>query len=142
MIRIYLVDDNADFINGMMHLFRNDEDIEVVGFEKNPIDFLNYYKPSLCDIILMDIRMPEMDGLNLAEIIINNNPMTKVVILTLYFNFEILCHSIEVGAKAYVPKNTTLKELKHAIQRVYEGHSYYSPPPKIPCPENSIIYNT
>ena len=103
------------------------EDIEIVGKAKNGMEVLTILENSTTDIIVTDISMPGMDGIELPERIRNEYPEIDVIVFTMYMEnwfVEQLQHN---GVKAFISKNSNINELVSAIRAVAEGDNYYCP---------------
>jgi len=97
-----------------------DEDFEVIGCAKNGREAIEIAKENAPDIFLMDIQMPEMDGIEATKYIVENN-LGKVLILTTFDDDELVQGALRNGAKGYLIKNHTPEHLKQMIKSVYNG---------------------
>lgn len=121
-IRIIIADD-SDFVrDGMRIILDVDEDFEVLGCARNGREAIEIAKESAPDIFLMDIQMPEMDGIEATKYIVENN-LGKVLILTTFDDDELVQSALKNGAKGYLIKNHTPEHLKQMIKSVYHGTS-------------------
>ena len=121
-IRIIIADD-SDFVrDGMRIILDVDEDFEVLGCARNGREAIEITKESAPDIFLMDIQMPEMDGIEATKYIVENN-LGKVLILTTFDDDELVQSALKNGAKGYLIKNHTPEHLKQMIKSVYHGTS-------------------
>ncbi len=123
-IRILLVDDHS-FIRRALRISLADEiSLEIVGEAGNgqlAIEQVELLKP---DVVLMDIQMPNMDGVEATRQICDRFPNTKVLILTVDETEEYVSHALKYGASGYILKNTSPEELSFAIQAVYRGYMH------------------
>jgi DNA-binding NarL/FixJ family response regulator len=129
MIRIVLVDDQELVRTGLRTLAEHDGDIEAVaeaGNGRTGLDAVRRHKP---DVVLMDIRMPVMDGLEATSKIIADEALAgvRVLILTTFDEDENVFEAIRIGAAGYLLKDISPTELRHAIRVVAEGESLLSP---------------
>ena len=125
-IKIVLADDHSLVRDGIKVLLESESDIEVIGEAANgkeAISLVNEKKP---DILIIDIRMPEMNGIEAVEILNNQNVATKCIILSMHDSEEYILQSLDAGAKGYLLKDTGKKEFIKAIQTVFEGEKYYT----------------
>lgn len=122
MINVLVVDDQTLTHKLIEGYLEPEPDLNIVGFAgdgKTAVDKVQTLKP---DVVLMDVEMPVMDGLTATEIIIKENSSTKVLILTVHDNEQHLSKALRIGAKGYLLKTTTPKELCHAIRYVHQGY--------------------
>ncbi len=125
-IKVALVDDHQLVRDGIRALLTGLPDIEVVSeaFDANStLENLACCKP---DVIIVDISLPGISGIELAGIITRDFPSVKVIMLSMYTNQEFIFNAIKFGAKGYLPKNITREELVDAIHEVYKGNEYFS----------------
>ena len=119
-IKVIIADD-SDFVrDGMRIILEVDEDFEVIGCARNGQEAIEIAKESATDIFLMDIQMPEMDGIEATKYIVENN-LGKVLILTTFDDDELVQNALKNGAKGYLIKNHTPEHLKQMIKSVYNG---------------------
>lgn len=121
VIRILLVDDHPVVIKGIQALLTEIDDIEVVGSArdgKTAIELTTELNP---DVILMDIIMPEMDGIEAIQHIIAENPHAKILVLTSFITDERIFPSIKAGALGYLLKDSNPDDLVKAIRQVHNG---------------------
>lgn len=127
MINILIADDQQIIVEGLKGLLLREKDINIVGHAKNGLDLLEKLKVEEVDLILLDINMPEMDGIEAAQKIKEQHPNLKILVLSMYNKPEFIRSIIEAGAHGYVLKNAPREELVAAIQAVYSGSEHYSP---------------
>lgn len=127
MIRIIIVDDHPIFIDGLSNLLKYESDIVVVGAAQNGKELLEILRNVEADIVLLDINMPVMDGIEAAKIIYNDFPKVKVIMLTMYDEPGFIKECIDGGAKGYVLKNIDKEDLIKAIENVASGKAYFDP---------------
>ncbi|MBL4765764.1 MAG: response regulator transcription factor [Colwellia sp.] len=126
MIKVLLVDDHPLFREGLNHRLSLDDGIEVVGEAENGKQALELIKRLEFDIVLMDINMPEMDGMYVLELIKEQDIDYKVLILSMHDNKEYILGAMRHGANGYILKDVPGKELIVAIKKVISGKSYFS----------------
>ena len=127
MLRVVIADDHDLFREGLRQLLASVDDVEVAGEAsdgKQAVELVKLHSP---DVILMDISMPEMDGIQATEVIVKNYPNTHVVVLTMYADDEYAIHAIRAGAKGYLLKNTRSNEVIRAIRLAAAGGSSIDP---------------
>ncbi len=126
-IRVLVVDDHAILRQGVSALLAMHGDIEVVGEASDGREAINKAVELKPDVVLMDIALPLMNGLEATRRIHKMNPKTKVLILTQYDSREYILSSIEAGAAGCVPKKAVASDLVSAIRAVYQGDSFLNP---------------
>lgn len=126
MIKILIADDHQMFIDGIKALLKNEKEIKVVGEALNGEEVLSLLKKEKADIILLDINMPKMDGIEATREIKKKFPDVKIIILTMHNKNEFISGLANEGASGYVLKNTGKRELLDAIESVYEGKTFFS----------------
>lgn len=127
-IRVVVVDDQALVRDGFGMVLDNEEDIEVVGEAGTGAEAIEAAQAQMPDVILMDIRMPEMDGLEATRRIIENSDWpVKVIILTTFDPDEYVYEALKAGASGFVLKDTPRTELVAAVRIVADGGALLSP---------------
>ena len=119
-IKIIIADD-SDFVrDGMRIILDIDDDFEVIGCAADGREAVELARRNKCDVILMDIQMPVMDGIEATDIIVKED-LGKVLILTTFDDDELVSSAIKNGAKGYLIKNHTPDKLKQMIKSIHEG---------------------
>ena len=126
-IRVLIVDDHTLVRDGIKALLALAMDIEVVGEAANGMEALEKVKEFVPDVVLMDLAMPIMGGLEATRRIRKEFIGTKVLALTQYDDVDYVVPVIEAGAQGFITKMSAFSELATAIQAVYSGESYLSP---------------
>jgi two-component system response regulator NreC len=126
-VRIILVDDHAVLRDGVRMVLESQPGFKVVGTADNGVDAVELAGDLQPDIAVLDVAMPNMNGLEATRAIKERCPNTRVVILSMYDNEEYLREALRAGASAYVLKRAAAKELVGAIQTVRQGQSYLDP---------------
>ena len=126
-IRVLVVDDHTIVRDGICALLRLAGDIEVVGEAADGREALEMVRKFMPDVVLMDIAMPIMDGLEATRHIRKEFPRVKVLVLTQYDDKEHVFWAIEAGASGFISKTAASSELVSGIRSVYRGDSFLSP---------------
>lgn len=127
MIRIFLVDDHAVVRTGLRMLLEDEEDIEIVGEAETGASALEQVVISKPDIVLMDIGLPDMSGIDATRSIRQLSPSSAVVALTIHEDVEYFFQMLDAGASGYVPKRAAPEELLTAIRAAAAGEVYLYP---------------
>ena len=126
-IKILIADDHPVVREGLFAMLSRQADFEVVGEAKDGVEAVNKTKELSPDVVLMDLRMPEMDGVVAMRQIKAVMPDVKFIILTTYSDDEYIFSGIEAGARAYLLKDAPREDLFKAIRAVYRGESLIQP---------------
>ena len=126
-IRVMLVDDHNVVRSGLATFLRAYEDLELVGEAKNGLEALNLCHQKKPDVILMDLMMPEMDGIAATRAILADYPEIKIIAMTSFEEEELVQGVLAAGAISYLLKNVTSDELAKAIRDAVSGRSTLSP---------------
>jgi DNA-binding NarL/FixJ family response regulator len=126
MIKVFIVEDHALVIEGIQVLLQNEKDITVIGTSGTASSCLGYFAHEAADVVLLDINLPDMNGVELCKIIKADYKETMVLALST-FNQGIYMNKImENGGSGYLLKNVTKQELVDAIKTVNKGGVYFS----------------
>ena len=126
-IKVLIVDDHAIMRDGIRALLSVNDDIEVVGEASEGKEALKKVEQLKPDVIVMDIAMPGMDGMEATRQMVKANSRVKVLILTQHDNKEYILSAIKAGATGFVPKRAMGSELVSAIRAVFRGDSVLYP---------------
>ncbi len=127
MIRVMIVDDHKMVREGLTKLIEFDREIKVVEEAYNGLDCMNKYHIVKPDIMLLDIDMPDMDGIETFKILSCKKRRPKIIILTVHNEIEYLIKAVDMGVDGYILKDAGSKELIRAIRFVYEGERFIQP---------------
>ncbi len=126
MIRVLVVDDHAILRDGIRSLLESQEDIMVVGEAADGAEALEFVSKLQPDIVLMDISMPKMNGLEATRLIKERFPQVKVLILTQHDNREYIAPALGAGASGFVLKRSGRREMLNALRQVHEQGAFLS----------------
>ena len=124
--KVIIVDDHTLFRNGLRILLNNIESYHVVAEAANGQQFLDLLDTVVPDLVLMDINMPVMDGIEASTIAHERYPDMKIITLSMYGEEDYYYKMVNAGVKGFVLKNSDIKEVKTALDIVYEGGSFFS----------------
>ena len=125
-ISVAIVDDHQLFRNGLKFIIENEDDMEVVIEASNGKQFLEFLQNLKPDVVLMDINMPEMDGVETTRRALEIYPKLHIVVLSMYDDVEYYNTMIDLGVKGFILKDIDNDELADALRKVYNGGSYFS----------------
>lgn len=125
-VSVYLVDDHKIFVQGVAKLLASERGIKVLGYSYDAKSAMLACRLNLPDVVITDIRMDGMSGIELTHQLKEEHPEVKVIGLSMFDKPEIINDLIGVGAEGYLLKDLEREELVKAIHEVYEGNIYYS----------------
>lgn len=125
-IKVFITDDHYMVIEGIRSILQNEQEIEWIGHASNADSCLAYLQQHQPDVILMDINMPGMNGIDLCKIVKEKYPNVFVVGLSTFNQQSFIHKMMDNGASGYVLKNATQQELMEAITTVAKGKTYLS----------------
>lgn len=126
-VEVMIADDHSMVREGIKQLLELDGDIVVIGEASDGVECLKLLEEKLPQALLLDINMPNMNGLEVLEKIKEKEIDTRVIILTVHNEVEYLLKAVEIGIDGYMLKDSSSDELKKAIYSVIEGESYIQP---------------
>ncbi len=126
MINVFLADDHAVVRDGMAALMEVEQDIQVVGTASNGRQAVREIEKVKPDIVVMDIAMPELNGIDATLQVSKICPAVKVIMLSMHDSSEHIYQALKAGAKGYLLKESAGKEVVTAIREVSSGRSYFS----------------
>lgn len=124
--KIITVEDHSIFREGLRRIISEMDDMELVGEAPNGVEFLKMLKKVTPDLVIMDIQMPEMDGIEATEKALQFNPSLKILVLSMFGEEEYIFSMVDKGIYGFILKNSDVSDFKKAIMRVSEGQHYYS----------------
>lgn len=125
-IKVHIADDHQILIDGIKAVLNTEPGIEVVGQSLNGKEVMDWYKGNQSDILILDIGMPEADGLDVLKSFKQHDAMPDVIILTSYNDVKLIKEVLKMGAKGFLTKENASESIIEAIKTVYEGESYFS----------------
>ena len=126
IIRVMIADDHQLFRTGIVAVLKEIKGITVIDEAENGKELLMKLAYDQPDIILMDIKMPQMDGIEATEIVISKYPDVKVIMLTMHDDEQFITHMVNLGAHGYLLKNSDVRELELAIHKVMQQGYYFN----------------
>jgi DNA-binding NarL/FixJ family response regulator len=126
-VRVFLADDHTLVRHGFRRILEDDPRIEVIGEASTGLSAVEQCKELKPDVVVMDLYMPELGGLEATAEVLKANPATKVLILSMYSNEEYVRKAFEAGARGYMLKDAIEVDLTRAVFALAEGNAYMSP---------------
>nr|ALS88807.1 helix-turn-helix domain protein [uncultured bacterium] len=127
-ISIFLADDHQVVRKGVAALLETERDLRLVGEARTGQDTLRLVEKNQPDILILDLMMPGLNGLEVARLVRQRSPATRIVILSMHKDEAYVVEALQAGALAYVLKDAGLDEIVRAIRQVLAGQRYLSPP--------------
>ena len=125
-INLLIADDHTMFLQGIISLLEQEPNITIVDKAVNGIEALEIVKKGVVDFIILDISMPEMDGIELSKILKKQHPEVKILIVSTHSNVMIVSRLIRIGVNGYLLKNAEKEELLKAINTIASGENYFA----------------
>jgi DNA-binding NarL/FixJ family response regulator len=123
---IILVDDHLIVRDGIKSLLQEDQSIEIIGEAKSAEEFFGLLESQIPEVVLLDISLPDISGIEVSKILTEKYPEIKKLMLSMYTSEDFIFNALQAGINGYLPKNTTRDELLKAISEVKEGKEYFS----------------
>jgi DNA-binding NarL/FixJ family response regulator len=127
VIRVIIADDQRVVRDGLTMLVGLIDDIEVVGTAADGKEAITLARKTTPDVVLMDLRMPTLDGAEATRQIRQTHPQTQVLVLTTYADDESLFPALQAGARGYLTKDASAEEIEHAIRSLAAGRTHLDP---------------
>lgn len=124
-IKIIIADDHEIFRDGFKLMLSGQPDIQLVGEAENGVELIQMVADKMPDVVVTDIKMPLMDGIEAAQKISEQFPGVGIVGLSMFDEDELIIDMLEAGAKGYLIKNANKEQIREAIRTVYDGDPYY-----------------
>jgi len=137
MITVAIAEDHQALIDGIQSYVKYEDDITVIGHAHNGEELLKLVKTRRPNVVLCDIRMPIMDGIEATRHILKEQPDTKVVAFTMFDQDDAVKQMLAAGAQGYILKNSSLEIVLEAIRTVAKGKTYYDKKIHLPDAEKN-----
>jgi|3_EtaG_2_1085321.scaffolds.fasta_scaffold33810_2 DNA-binding NarL/FixJ family response regulator len=125
-IKLLIADDHEILASGMSSILSNHEDLSILGTVSNGQEVINFLGKNEVDVVIMDLNMPVLNGIEATEIIKKKFPNTKILILSMFDREGYIQNALDVGVDGYVLKNVSEDEIISAVKRIMEGKTYFS----------------
>ena len=125
-IKLFILDDHQMLIDGLKALLKNNKQFEIIGEANRAEHALELIQQNKPDIVLTDITMPDMDGIEFTRVLKQKSPEIKIIALSMFSDKSIITAMVEAGVSGYILKNTGQQELTDALQKVTNGGMFFS----------------
>jgi DNA-binding NarL/FixJ family response regulator len=125
-ITVHIADDHQILIDGVKAVLNLEPNIEVVGFSLNGLQVLDWFSKENADVLVLDINMPEMDGIGVLNNLKNNKNKPGIIILSSYDDVKLVKEVLQMGAQGFVPKKSAGEHIVNAVNRVAIGQQYFT----------------
>lgn len=126
LITVLIVDDHKIIRDGIKSLLEDAQNIKIVGEASNGLEAIEFFKKQPADVVIMDIRMPEMGGIETTKFLTENYPGVKILALTMHDEEAFISKMLHAGASGYLLKNVGKEEFITAVNKIYKGENYFS----------------
>lgn len=126
-IKVILVEDHVIVRDGIKLILQSEENIEIIGEASSYKELISILEIKIPDILIMDISLPDVSGIEITSRLKHSHPEIKVIILSMHIKEDFIFNSIKAGTRGYLPKNTTKSDLICAVNTVSKGGEFYSP---------------
>ena len=127
MIRVVVAEDHLAVADGILAYFKYHDSISIIGHAKNGEDLVKLVEKNIPDVVLTDVKMPVMDGIEAAKLIKAKFDRIGIIAFSMFEQDEAVDLMLQAGATGYLLKNSPLSEMEKAILKVSEGNLYYDP---------------
>ena len=125
-IKVHIADDHQILIDGVKAVLGLESNIEVPGFSLNGKEVISWFEDNDADVLILDINMPEMDGIEVLKILKKNNVNCEIIVLSSYDDIKLVKEVLQMGAKGFVPKKSAGEHIVNAVNKVAIGQQYFT----------------
>ena len=126
LITVHIADDHQILIDGVKAVLNLEPKIEVVGFSLNGLQVVEWFKENKADVLVLDINMPELDGIQVLKKLKNEENRPEIIVLSSYDDVKLVKEVLQMGAKGFVPKKSAGEHIVNAVYKVSEGNQYFT----------------
>ncbi len=125
-ITVHIADDHQILIDGIIAVLNFEKDIEVVGYSLNGIQVLEWFDANNADILILDINMPQLDGIEVLKKFNSKEKRPKVIVLSSYDDVKLVKEVLQIGAQGFVPKKSAGEHIVNAVKKVANDEQYFT----------------
>mgnify|MGYP001375184773 CR=1 FL=1 len=125
-VRVHIADDHQILIDGIVAVLENEDNIEVVGYSLNGQDVIDWLETNDADVLVLDINMPKLDGIEVLSYFQKKNIEQSTIVLSSYDDVKLVKEVLKIGASGFLAKKCAGENIVQAINSVYEGDQYFS----------------
>ena len=125
-IVVHIADDHQILIDGVKAVLNLEPNMEVPGFSLNGVEVIDWFKENDADVLILDINMPEMDGIEVLKQLRKNSINCEVIVLSSYDDIKLVKEVLQMGAKGFVPKKSAGEHIVNAVNKVATGQQYFT----------------
>ena len=125
-ITVHIADDHQILIDGVKAVLNIEPNIEVIGFSLNGNEVVDWYKEQTSDVLILDINMPQLDGIEVLKKFKNHKKRPEIIVLSSYDDVKLVKEVLQMGAKGFVPKKSAGEHIVNAVYKVSNGDQYFT----------------
>jgi DNA-binding NarL/FixJ family response regulator len=125
-ITVHIADDHQILIDGIIAVLNFEENIDVVGYSLNGQEVLDWFEKNDADVLILDINMPELDGIEVLKVLETKSIKPKIIVLSSYDDVKLVKEVLQIGAQGFVPKKSAGEHIVNAINKVANDEQYYT----------------
>lgn len=125
-IKVHIADDHQILIDGVKAVLNLESNIEVVGFSLNGKQVVDWFQDGAADVLILDINMPEMDGIEVLKRLKQMDKRPEVIVLSSYDDVKLVKEVLQMGAKGFVPKKSAGEHIVNAVNKVASNQQYFT----------------
>ena len=125
-IKVHIADDHQILIDGVKAVLNIEPNIEVIGFSLNGVQVLEWFNENTADVLILDINMPELDGIEVLKKLKQHKNKPEVIVLSSYDDVKLVKEVLQMGAKGFVPKKSAGEHIVNAVNKVSKGNQYFT----------------
>ena len=126
MITVHIADDHQILIDGVKAVLNIENNIDVTGFSLNGIQVIEWFKENYADVLILDINMPELDGIGVLKALKKFKTRPEIIVLSSYDDIKLVKEVLQMGAKGFVPKKSAGEHIVNAVYKVASGSQYFT----------------